>query len=76
MRDSNPMTGQVWLVDENNHMVATFKIMRPECHIAGANHENVDASRNLTMADALIEHLEFMWAQQPNAPVSDGASVD
>lgn len=63
MRDSNPVTGQIWVVDENNHMVASFKIMLPEYHVKGATVENVDIYNNILMAKALIEHLECIWSR-------------
>jgi len=74
MRDSDPITGEVWVVDENNHCVASFRVMLPECHMAGATTETMHASRNKTLADALIEHLMAMWDIErcpPNAELSD-----
>lgn len=74
LRDANPVTGQVWVVDENNHQVACFRIKKPECHLSGATTEVFDAWRNMMMARALIEHLSFVWStnedQSPNAPAS------
>lgn len=61
MRDSDPITGEIWVVDENNHWVACFRIKRPECHLAGATKDTMDAGRNLMLAKELIEHLYSMW---------------
>lgn len=61
MRDSDPITGEVWVVDENNHQVACFRIKRPECHLKGATKDIMDASRNMVVAQSLIEHLYTMW---------------
>jgi hypothetical protein len=63
MRDSKPITGQVWVVDENNHMVASFNIKRPECHLARSTSEILDSSLNLAMAQKLIEHLNERWSE-------------
>ena len=72
MRDSDPITGEVWVVDENNHCVASFRVMLPECHMAGATTENMHASRNKVLADALIEHLMAMWDIERCPPNTKG----
>ena len=64
MRDSNPITGEVHVVDENNHQVACFRIKRPECHVKGANTDVMDAGRNMVMAQSLIELLYVMWEHE------------
>ena len=61
MRDSNPITGEVWVVDENKHQVASFRVKLPQCHLMGAIDSTMDASRNLLLAEALIEHLYSVW---------------
>lgn len=61
LRDANPITGQVWVVDENNHCVAQFRIKKPECHIAKATSDVMDAGLNHEMAEALITRLNTQW---------------
>lgn len=61
MRDSDPITGEVWVVDENNHQVACFRVKRPECHMKGATKDNMDAALNLDLAKSLIEYLSDRW---------------
>lgn len=66
LRDTNPITGQVWVVDENNHCVAQFRIKKPECHIANATSDIMDASLNHEMAEALIINLHSLWTLKQN----------
>lgn len=61
MRDSDPITGEVWVVDENNHQVACFRVKRPECHLHRATSEVMDASLNFMLANALIDYLVDLW---------------
>ena len=63
LRDTVPfMTGTIWVVDENNHRVATFAVKLPECHIKGATTETFNAGLNLDLAQEFIHDLQSIWA--------------
>lgn len=62
LRDSNPITGEVWVVDENNHVVASFKIKNRESHLKQfTGEESVNAGLNKEMAESLIQELQNGW---------------
>jgi hypothetical protein len=54
--------GEVFIVDENNHIVASFRVRTPDCHFADrAERENYDASINLDAAKWLLEEIQRRW---------------
>lgn len=62
LRDTQPFPGAVWVVDENNHQVACFRVKLPECHLKGATTETFNAGLNLQLAQEFIHDLQSIWA--------------
>jgi len=56
------LDGSMFVFDENNHCIAHFRVMTPNCHQPGfTGTENRDAGLNLDLAQAMVEAVQKAW---------------
>lgn len=62
--------GEIFVVDECNHIVASFRAKTPDCHRAPyAGRDNFDGGLNLDMAKTFIAETERRWQTESYAKI-------